>query len=79
MSNGSDPVNNTENEKPPTFFQTVMSVSASFFGVQSRENRVRDFKHGSAKTFIFVGVLMTVVFIATVILAVKFALKMAGV
>ena len=81
MNNESDPKNDTGSgdEKAPTFLQTVSSVSASFFGVQNHKNRERDFKHGNAKTFIFVGVAMTAVFILTLVVAVKFALKAAGV
>ena len=68
----------TEPDKAPTLFQSVTSVLAAFFGVQSSKNRERDFKHGKAATFIVVGLVMTGVFVLTVWLAVKFALKQAG-
>lgn len=66
-------------ERPPTFLQTTFSVLAAFFGVQSRRNRERDFSRGKASHFIIIGLVMTVVFVAVVVLAVKFALRQAGV
>jgi hypothetical protein len=65
-------------DKAPTIWQTFASVSASFFGVQSSKNRERDFKHGKASHFIVIGILMTLGFILMVWLAVKFALRSAG-
>ena len=68
----------TEEPKPPTLWQTIASVSAAFFGVQSSKNRERDFKHGKAAHFIVIGLVATAVFILFVTLAVRFALKQAG-
>ncbi len=65
-------------EKPPSLLQTFASVAASFFGVQSDKNRERDFKQGRAGVFIVVGIVMTLLFIATVWLAVKLTLRHAG-
>ena len=67
-------------QQPPrqTLWQTVASVGAAFFGVQSSKNRARDFKHGKAGHFIVVGLVATAVFILVVTLAVRFALKQAG-
>ncbi len=70
--------NEQKDKRTPTLWQTWMSVTASFFGVQSSKNRERDFKHGKAHHFIILGIIMTVVFIGTVVLAVKFALTQAG-
>jgi hypothetical protein len=64
--------------KTPTLWQTIASVGASFFGVQSSKNRERDFKHGKAAHFIAVGLVATAVFVAAVILAVRLALRQAG-
>ena len=61
-----------------TLWQTIASVSAAFFGVQSSKNRERDFKHGKAVHFIVIGLVATAVFILFVTLAVRFALKQAG-
>lgn len=68
----------TSKDQAPTLWQMIKSVNASFFGVQSKENRERDFKHGKASHFIAIGILMTLVFIGGVIMAVKFALSQAG-
>lgn len=68
----------TDPAKRPTLLQTIASVAASFFGVQSSKNRERDFKHGKASHFIAVGLLATVVFVAAVVMAVRFALHQAG-
>lgn len=65
-------------DKPPTLWQTIASVAASFFGVQSSANRKRDFKHGKPAHFIAVAVAMTLVVVLVVVLAVKLALRAAG-
>lgn len=62
----------------PTLQQTIASVLASFLGVQSSKNRERDFKHGKAGVFIAVGVVMTVLFVLTIVVVVKLVLKSAG-
>jgi hypothetical protein len=68
----------TEPPKPPTLWQVIGSVLASFFGVQSSKNRERDFKHGKAAHFIVVGLLATATFVGLVILLVRLALRQAG-
>jgi hypothetical protein len=64
--------------KAPTPWQVVASVAAAFFGVQSSKNRERDFKHGKAAHFIVVGLVATAVFVLAVVLAVRLALRQAG-
>jgi Protein of unknown function (DUF2970) len=68
------------NEPEPrhTLWDTIKSVGAAFFGVQSSANRERDFKHGKASHFIAVGLAATVVFVLVLILAVRFALRQAA-
>ena len=51
-----------QNEKL-SFFQVLGSVLSSFLGVQKNATRERDFKHGRARDFIIVGILLTIVFI----------------
>lgn len=68
----------TDPQKPPTLWQTVASVAASFFGVQSSKNRERDFKHGKAAHFIVIGLLATATFVGLVVALVKLALHQAG-
>lgn len=76
MTNQND---STNKDQAPTLWETVKSVAAAFFGVQSRANRVRDFKHGKASHFIIIGVVMTVLLVATLVLIVKVVLGLAGV
>ncbi|MDR3415805.1 MAG: DUF2970 domain-containing protein [Nevskia sp.] len=61
-----------------TLGQTVFSVLASFFGVQSTRNWARDFTHGNAWTFIGVGLLLTTGFVFTMLLVVRVVLRSAG-
>ena len=67
-----------EQGRPPSLWQVIASVAASFFGVQSSRNRERDFKHGKAAHFIVIGLLATVTFIGLVVLLVRLALHQAG-
>lgn len=73
-----DPSPPPPEQRPPTLWQTILSVAASFFGVQSSRNRQRDFKQGKVIHFIFIGLVMTALFILTVWTAVKLALRSAG-
>lgn len=66
--------NAEDSGKAPTFFQVMGSVLAAFFGVQSSKNKERDFKHGNHKVFIAVGIVMTLVFLLTVITVVQIVL-----
>ena len=57
-----------------TFWQMVSSVLSSFFGVQSKEKRERDFTRGKARQFIMVGILMTIVWYSVIWLIVNIVL-----
>lgn len=61
-----------------TLLQTIGSVLASFFGVQSSKNWARDFSHGNALTFIMVGVTLAGCFVLTLLTVVKLILRHAG-
>lgn len=61
----------------PNLLQVMWSTLAAFFGVQNSRNRERDFTKGRPGHFILMGLLMTLVFIAVVMLAVKVALSYA--
>jgi len=64
--------------KPPSLLQTVFSVLASFFGVQSEKNRKRDFTSGNPGVFIAVAIVLTVVLVLTLVLIVQAMLRNAG-
>ncbi len=64
-------------DRKPTLVDVLKSVLASFFGVQSDENRRRDFQHGNPAQFIIVGLVLTVLFIVGMILIVKLILASA--
>ena len=66
-------------DKRLSFFQVLGSVVSSFLGVQKNATRERDFRHGRARDFIFVGVLLTVVFILVVWGVVQLVIRVAGV
>ncbi|MEQ1440328.1 DUF2970 domain-containing protein [Fontimonas sp. SYSU GA230001] len=76
----STPQDETNRTAPPRqgWLQTISSVAASFFGVQSSKHRQRDFTKGKAGHFIAVGLIMTVLFVLVVWIAVKIALRSAG-
>ena len=61
----------------PTTWQVFKSVLASFFGVQNEAMRQRDFTHGKPGQFVFIGLAITVLFIAMVYIAVKVVLYFA--
>ncbi len=60
-----------------TLLQVAQSVLAAAFGVQSSRNRERDFKHGSARTFILAGLVGTVLFVVAVWGVVSIVMKVA--
>ena len=51
--------------------RVVQSTLAAAIGVQSKENRERDFEEGNAGTFIVAGALFTVLFVATIVVVVS--------
>ncbi|WP_439639044.1 DUF2970 domain-containing protein [Nevskia sp.] len=65
--------------RPPSLIDTILSVLASFFGVQSHRNRVRDFSAGKPMVFIIVAIVLTVVFVLSLLAIVKLLLRDAGV
>ncbi|HKY93412.1 MAG TPA: DUF2970 domain-containing protein [Nevskiaceae bacterium] len=66
-----------EKSRPTSAWQVVQSVAWSFFGVQSSENRKRDFTRGRPIHYLVAAVLMTgvvaLVFFAVVQLVLHFA------
>ncbi|HHO69392.1 MAG TPA: DUF2970 domain-containing protein [Gammaproteobacteria bacterium] len=71
----------TESPQPPrrqSLGSVFRSVSASMFGVQSSRKHEEDFAHGSAWTYIVVGLIATIGFILGVWGLVKLALSSVG-
>ena len=61
-------MNNSEDKL--TWWQTLKSVSAAFFGVQSSTNHQQDFSKGKPIQFILVGLFAVVLFVMGLVLAV---------
>lgn len=58
----------------PNFLSVIISVLAALFGVQTEQNRQRDFSKGHPGVFIAVGVVFIVLFVATLLLVVNLVL-----
>jgi hypothetical protein len=58
-----------------TLWQLVGSALAAAFGVQSSENRKRDFSRGKPGQFIAIGIIFTVLFVLVMIGVVKLVLS----
>ena len=50
-----------------TTWQVVTSVFAAALGVQTRENRERDFSKGNPIVFILAGLVFTALFVLTIV------------
>lgn len=61
------------------FRDTVISVLFAALGVQSSKARERDFTHGKASHFIFLGIAFTGLFVLVILGVVKLILHLAGV
>ena len=61
-------------EQKPSTSDLLKSTLSAAIGVQNNANRERDFKHGNIKTFVFAGIIFTVLFIGSVVTIVHFVL-----
>ena len=57
-----------------SIIKAVLSVLASFIGIQSNVNRERDFKSNSPVLFIVIGIIVTIFFIISLYFLVYFIL-----
>ena len=67
-----------QDDNKPTRVSTldvILSVFRAWFGVQTEENRKRDFSSNDPTPFIVAGVIFALIMILGVIIAVKFALS----
>ncbi|MCG9720427.1 DUF2970 domain-containing protein [Shewanella sp. Isolate7] len=55
--------------------QLFLSTLAAFFGVQTEQNRVRDFQASSPLPFIVTGILLAIALVASLIFIVKLVLN----
>jgi hypothetical protein len=55
----------------PTITQIIKSVLAAAIGVQSDDNRQKDFEQGSLSTYIIAGVVFTVLFVCGLVFLVS--------
>lgn len=70
----------SDNEKKPvSWWQVMLSTLMSFFGVQKSDVHERDFEKGSPIRFIIMGVVLTILFVLTLVMIVKIVLSSAGV
>ncbi|WP_196138663.1 DUF2970 domain-containing protein [Aliikangiella sp. G2MR2-5] len=58
---------NEETKSSPGILSVLQSVIAAMFGVQSESKRQQDFENGHPGTYIFVGIVMVIIFIFTLI------------
>ena len=58
----------------PTLKQVIQSVLAAAIGVQSSENRQRDFEHGSLSSYLVAGAIATILFILALVTIISFIL-----
>lgn len=55
----------------PTIVQVIKSVFAAFIGVQSRENRERDFTQGKLSHYVIAGIFAVGLFIGMLVFIVS--------
>lgn len=58
-------------------FNVIKSVVAAIFGIQSDENRHRDFKQGNAADYIIVGVIAVIALVVGMIIVVNSVISSA--
>jgi hypothetical protein len=56
-----------EDNKHPGFLNVLQSVLAAMIGVQSEKKREKDFEGGYLGSYIFIGVVMTVLFVLSIV------------
>ena len=71
-------MNTSEAAKNPTLLDVIMSVLAAMFGVQKRENHERDFTKGRFHHYAIAGLVLTTLFVMTVMGVVKLVMHIAG-
>jgi len=70
--------NPANQDKKPTLIQTISSILAALFGVQSAKNRERDFTKGDAGNYIGVYVVLVLALVIGMIVTVNMVLDAAA-
>ena len=68
----------SEGERELSFGEVAKSTLSAFIGVQSGANRERDFKHGKMSHFIWMGLILGVLFVLTLVGVVQVVLHFAA-
>ncbi len=63
-----------EEEQKYSTGDLLKSTLSAAIGVQTNANREKDFKHGNIKTFVFAGIIFTMLFIGTLLTVINFVL-----
>ena len=66
----------TDKPTPLTVWQILQSALAAAFGVQSSQNRERDFTRGKASQFILMGIGLTAAFVLVMVGIVNLVLSL---
>ncbi len=69
---------NSNQQAPLGFFELVKSVMMAFLGVQSNQNRERDFSRGKLSHFIIIGLALALVFILAIVGVVSLVMNLAA-
>ncbi len=64
-------------KKQQSLFSLIQSVLAAMIGVQSEEKRKEDFENGHPGNYIFIGIVMVLIFIFSLIKVVDIILENA--
>lgn len=67
-----------DQDSRPNILQVIWSVIAAVFGVQSDQNRERDFRKGDARDYIAVYVILVIALVIGMIVVVNTILDAAG-
>ncbi|KZX63776.1 MULTISPECIES: DUF2970 domain-containing protein [unclassified Alcanivorax] len=70
--------NPANQDKKPTLIQTISSILAALFGVQSAKNRERDFTKGDAGNYIGVYVVLVLALVIGMVVTVNMVLDAAA-
>ena len=71
-------MSDNQDKKSLGFFDVILSVLSAMIGIQSEKNRKRDFENGDIGNYIFVGIIVVIIFIFTLISVVNSILEEAA-